>query len=247
MANKNKSSDKSAAKKAPQKPTQLLKSFGSRIGAKEVKKFERKAPDKPVKSVVQYAKKEKDVKLAPSAKKYLKGKNVITSSKGGSGGKTGEDLEGGGYFERVQAAQENLANIVGGYDVQVASIGAGATTEAARLRGEADKYISDNELKGTDISSARSLEGVKYGADKESEWRQAVANIEVKGKLDLQPIINAGLEKVAGIEAQAQRDVADTTGKYNVEGIRVRGEADKQIGGMQLAGNMYNLLNAAFG
>jgi hypothetical protein len=52
---------------------------------------------------------------------------------------------------------------------------------------------------------------------------------------------------VAGIEAQAQRDVAETTGKYNVEGIRVRGEADKQIGGMQLAGNMYNLINAAFG
>lgn len=243
MANKN----KNKSSKASQKPTQLLKSFGSKIGAKEVKKFERKAPDKPVKSVVQYAKKEKDVRLAPSAKKYLKGKNVITSPKGGSGGKTGEDLEGGGYFERIQAAQESLANIVGGYDVQVATIGAGATTEAARLRSEADKYISDNELKGTDISSARSLEGVKYGADKESEWRQAVANIEVKGKLDLQPIINAGLEKVAGIEAQAQRDVAETTGKYNVEGIRVRGEADKQIGGMQLAGNMYNLLNAAFG
>jgi len=243
MANKN----KNKSSKASQKPTQLLKSCGSKSGAKEVKKFERKAPDKPVKSVVQYAKKEKDVRLAPSAKKYLKGKNVITSPKGGSGGKTGEDLEGGGYFERIPAAQESLANIVGGYDVQVATIGAGATTEAARLRSEADKYISDNELKGTDISSARSLEGVKYGADKESEWRQAVANIEVKGKLDLQPIINAGLEKVAGIEAQAQRDVAETTGKYNVEGIRVRGEADKQIGGMQLAGNMYNLLNAAFG
>jgi len=247
MAKKNQSAKK-GDNKAQKKPSQLLKSFGSRISGKEVKKYEAKFPDKPLKNVVKYAKQNKDIKLGNNAKKYLKGKNVIKPggvNKGG--GDEADDLEGGGFFERIQAAGESLANITGGYEVRVAEIGAGATTEAARLRGEADKYVADAYAGAEKYGADRALEGTKYGADKESEWRQAVANIEVKGRLDLQPIINAGLEKVAGIEAQAQRDVAETTGKYNVEGIRVRGEADKQIGGMQLAGNMYNLINAAFG
>lgn len=240
MSKKNKNKDKSSQ----QKPRELLKSFGSRIGGQEVKKYEAAFPDRNTKEIVKYARKDKNVKLGPNAKKYLKEKGIISPKKGG--GKN-DQQDGGGFFERIQAAQESLANITGGYEVQVANIGAGATTEAARLRGEADKYVADAYAGAERYGADKALEGTKYGADKESEWRQAVANIEVKGKLDLQPIINAGLEKVAGIEAQAQRDVAETTGKYNVEGIRVRGEADKQIGGMQLAGNMYNLINAAFG
>ena len=251
--NKNKASSKSSAgkstQKAKSKPSQILKSFGSKISKKEIQKFERKAPKQDLKKIVKYASKRDDVKLKPGAKKYIKGKGVDpkvdrSSSPGGGGN---DQPDGGGFIERIKEIQESLANITGGFDVKVAQIGADATTESARLRSEADKYISDNEFKGVDISSSRSLEGLKYGADKESEWRKAVANIEVKGRLDLQPIINAGLEKVAGIEAQAQRDVADITGRYDVEGIRVRGEADKQIGGMQLAGSMYNLINSAFG
>ena len=86
-----------------------------------------------------------------------------------------------------------------------------------------------------------------YGYDKEAEWRKDVANIEVKGKLDLQPIINAGLARVAEIEGQASRDVAETTGKYGLQSMQTRSEADKSIGKMQLAGGMYGLLGAAFG
>jgi hypothetical protein len=220
MANKKKKQD------PKQSAQQLLKSFGSRIGGKEVKTFETQFPNKPLKSVTKYAKKEKGVKLGPNAKKYINSKKpIVPGDLDKSGGGNANDQSGGGIFD-----------VVAGHEIDVANIYA-----------DADKYIADAEVRGIDISSGRALEGTKYAADKESEWRQAVANIEVKGRLDLQPIINAGLEKVAGIEAQAQRDVADITGKYDVEGIRVRGEADKQIGGMQLAGNMYNLINAAFG
>lgn len=150
-------------------------------------------------------------------------------------------------FENMARAQENLAHIQGGYSVQAAGIGANASVAAAGLRADADKEVAKAYADAQKYSAELGLEGVKYGSDKESEWRQAVANIEVKGKLDLQPIINAGLEKVAGIEAQASRDVAETSGKYSLASMKERTAADKSIGKMQLAGSMYGLLGSVFG
>jgi hypothetical protein len=158
------------------------------------------------------------------------------------------ETTGGKYPFQWQFEHETgLANLEGGYGVQTASIQANAATAAAGLRAEADKEVARLYSDAQKYSSQLGLEGVKYGADKEAEWRQGVANIEVKGKLDLQPIINAGLERVAGIEAQASRDVAETTGRYSLESMKERTAADKNIGRMQLAGNMYGLINAAFG
>lgn len=230
----------------PQKnPQKFLQSFGSKINKAEVKKFEARFPNKPLQSVIKYDKKNKDVKLKPGAKKYIKGIKPGGPDRSGGGNRPLDD--GTGIFGIMQEAQESLANIIGGYDVQTAQIGADATTKAAGIRGEADKYVADAYAGAQMYGSDRELEGTKYSADKESEWRQAVAGIEVKGRLDLQPIINAGLEKVAGIEAQASRDVADITGKYNVEGIKTRGEFDEKIGRIGLAGSMYGLINSAFG
>lgn len=168
---------------------------------------------------------------------------------------TGGGSSGGGLsyaeqvsiFENMARAQENLAHIQGGYSVQAAGVGANASVAAAGLRADADKEVAKAYADAQKYSAELGLEGTKYGADKESEWRQAVANIEVKGKLDLQPIINAGLERVAGIEAQAQRDVAETTGKYSLESMKERTSADKSLGKMQLAGSMYGLLGSVFG
>ena len=140
-----------------------------------------------------------------------------------------------------------LANLQGGYATQVAQISAGANTQSTRIRGEADKEVARAYSDAQKYASQLGLEGTKYASDKESDWRQAVANIEVQGKLDLQPIINAGLERVTGIEAQASRDVAETTGKYSLKSIQERTAADKTLGKMQLAGSMYGLLGAAFG
>lgn len=208
--------------KTPKKPSQVLRGFGEKITGKEVKKFQELFPDKPAKAVIKYDKKNKDVKLGPNAKKVLKREKDGT---GGAGGGTGNPNEGGGIFEPISAHERDIANIY----------------------ADADKYIADAYSGAQTRSAELGLEGTKYSADKESEWRQAVAGIEVKGRLDLQPIINAGLEKVANIEAQASRDVADITGKYNVEGIKTRGEFDEKIGRIGLAGSMYGLINSAFG
>jgi hypothetical protein len=146
----------------------------------------------------------------------------------------------GEIFQTLQTGQENLANIQGQWAQN-------ATVSSAGIRADADKEVAKAYADAQKYASSLGLEGVKYGADKEAEWRQAVANIEVKGKLDLQPIINAGLERVAGIEAQASRDVAETTGKYSLESMKQRTAADTSIGKMQLAGSMYGLLGSVFG
>lgn len=152
-----------------------------------------------------------------------------------------------GIFQTLQTGQENLANIQGQWAENAAQIGANAAVSSAGIRASADREVARAYADAQRYAATLGLEGVKYGADKESEWRQAVANIEVRGKLDLQPIINAGLERVAGIEAQASRDVAETTGRYSLESMKQRTDADKSIGKMQLAGSMYGLLGSVFG
>lgn len=135
------------------------------------------------------------------------------------------------------------------YDFQsgIAQIGANANINSTTIRAEADKEIAKIDADSRKYGYELGLQGTKYTADKESEWRQAVANIEVKGKLDLQPIINAGLQRVAEIEGQSARDVAETTGSYGLKSMQERTAADRAIGKMQLAGGMYGLIGAAFG
>lgn len=142
-----------------------------------------------------------------------------------------------------QSAFQNL------YDFQAGllNIQAGATTTSTTIRAEADKEIAKIDADARKYGYDLGLEGTKYTADKESEWRQAVSNIEVKGKLDLQPIINAGLERVAEIEGQSAKDVADITGKYSLRSMQERTKADKALGKMQLAGGMYGLIGSVFG
>jgi hypothetical protein len=165
-----------------------------------------------------------------------------------AGGATTPVSTGGEFpWDKYANLQIDLTNLQGGFSTAAAQIGANAAVSSAGIRADADKEVAKAYADAQKYASGLSLEGVKYGADKESEWRQAVANIEVKGKLDLQPIINAGLERVAGIEAQASRDVAETTGKYSLESMKQRTAADKSIGKMQLAGGMYNLLGSIFG
>ena len=150
-------------------------------------------------------------------------------------------------YQTVQTGQENLERIRGGYGVQQAQIGANAAVSSAGIRADADKEVAKAYADAQRYGSELGLQGTKYVADSESAWREAVSKIEVQGRLDLQGIINAGLQNVAGIEAQAQRDVAETTGKYGLASTKEKTAADKSIGKMQLAGSMYGLLGSMFG
>ena len=214
--------------------------IGSKLGAKELQKIAKKTEYTPESIVRRLS--NKDVKIAPSANNYLGSLNNTVGDGDGDGNNnnnnnnnTGTDL---GYL---------FQDVIGPFQESIANIQKGATTQSATIRGEADKEVARAYADAQKYASQLGLEGTKYASDKESDWRQAVANIEVQGKLDLQPIINAGLERVSGIEAQASRDVAETTGKYSLKSMQERTAADKSLGKMQLAGSMYGLLGAAFG
>ena len=215
--------------------------IGSKLGAKELKKIAKKTEYTP-ESIVRRLSNDTNVKIASSANKYLDSLNNTGDGNGdnnnnnnNNNNNTGTDL---GYL---------FQDVIGPFQESVANIQKDATTQSATIRGEADKEVARAYADAQKYASQLGLEGTKYASDKESDWRQAVANIEVKGKLDLQPIINAGLERVSGIEAQASRDVAETTGKYSLKSMQERTAADKSLGKMQLAGSMYGLLGAAFG
>lgn len=150
-------------------------------------------------------------------------------------------------YQIQQTGAENLAHIQGSYSVQAAQAAANAQTSSAGIRADADKEVARAYADAQNYGSELGLEGVKYGADKESEWRQAVANIESGNKLKLQEIINAGLQNVANIEKESALGVAETTGKYSLQSMQERTKADRDLGKMQLAGNMYGLIAAAFG
>lgn len=139
-------------------------------------------------------------------------------------------------YQNLYDFQQGLARTQNEGTINSTTIRAEADKEIARIDADARRYLGELGLQGT-----------KYASDKESEWRQAVSNIEVKGKLDLQPIINAGLERVAEIEGQSARDVAETTGSYGLKSMEARTSADKELGKMQLAGGMYGLLSSVFG
>jgi hypothetical protein len=226
----------------------LLKSYGSTISQKELQDFESKGYGLDrAKSFTD--KSGNNAKFGTNATEYYAASKVAPPPPpplpgGGATGSTDPQM---GYWTLITESNERIADITGGYQIQAAQIGANATVSSAGIRADADKYIADAYAGAQRYGSELALEGTKYTADKEAQWREAVANIETQGRLDLQPIINAGLENVANIEAAAQRDVADITGRYNVEGIATKGKYDKEIGKMQLAGSMYGLLNAAFG
>lgn len=162
---------------------------------------------------------------------------------------TNNDQAGGDSGQGSSSTAELTTLFQNLYDFQsgIAQIGANANINSTTIRAEADKEIAKIDADSRKYGYELGLQGTKYTADKESEWRQSVANIEVKGKLDLQPIINAGLQRVAEIEGQSARDVAETTGSYSLKSMQERTAADRAIGKMQLAGGMYGLIGAAFG
>lgn len=216
---------------------------GKKLGAGELERLASKSKY-TTESILKRAG-DQGIKIAASAQNYSPASsqtnntnNDNTYKEGGdNSGNTNAPFDFGALFQDVIAP----------FQVDLANIQAGATTQAATIRGEADKEVARAYADAQRYGAQLGLEGTKYASDKESEWRQAVANIEVKGKLDLQPIINAGLERVAGIEAQAQRDVAETTGKYGLASTKEQTATQERLGKMELAGSMYGLLGAAFG
>lgn len=216
-------------------------SYGSKLGAGELRELAAKSGLTEASIIDRFKSAGGDVSSA--AKSYVSPAPAATTSAPAAGGVPNwrEQLDAQtaaqtNLYQNLYDFQQGLIRTQNEGDISSTTIRADADKEIARIDADARRYLGELGLQGT-----------KYGADKEAEWRQAVANIEVKGKLDLQPIINAGLQRVAEIEGQSARDVAETTGSYGLRSMQERTSADKELGKIQMAGGMYGLINSIFG
>jgi hypothetical protein len=113
------------------------------------------------------------------------------------GGSSGDEGMYSANF-KYQAA-ENLINAQGNIDTQIANLNADAAKYVSQLETGAQKDIANTQAGAT-----------RYVADRELESNLGVENIRAKGAIDLQGIVNAGMERVE-----------DIRGEYGIKGKKV--------------------------
>ena len=148
----------------------------------------------------------------------------------------------------IQAdAAIQVTNLQGGYSVDVANINAGSATSVAQIESEANQAVAQAYADAQEYAAELELQGEQYTIDKTAEWQLAAENIRQQGQIDLQGVINAGLENVANIQSEAQRDVAEITGQYGYRSTELQTKAEKERSQMELAGGLYGLIGSVFG
>lgn len=197
-----------------------IKSLGSIINAKELKRVEKKFGASAVEKARNYARETPGVRLNPVAREYYRtligadnagnGNNDGNSNNDGDGNNDGNDNNDGPTAtlpEMDSATRIALQNII--KDTE---------TEKQKLYNE-----------GWEKAQGISADATRYVADREKESILGKADIETRGRIDLQGIINAGLKDVAGIEAQSARDVATIGGEFGVKQEETRQAGQKDI------------------
>ena len=214
--------------------------YGSKLGAGELKKLAEKTSYTPEALLRKF--KDAGGKITGSASSPTASTDSTNTSSNYKDGGTTNTTQGDQTVNLTNLF-ENLYRFQGGLE----TIKNQGTLNATTVRTDADKEIAKIEADSRTYGYDRGLEGTRYTADKEAEWRQGVATIETEGKVKLQDIINAGLARVAEIEGASAEKVADITGGYGLKSMQERTAADRDIGKMQLAGGMYGLIGSVFG
>ena len=93
----------------------------------------------------------------------------------------------------------NLLNAQGNIDTQIANINSDAARYVTELETGAQKDVASTQAGAT-----------RYVADRELESNLGVENIRAKGAVDLQKVVNTGMERVEGIR-----------GEYGIKGKKV--------------------------
>lgn len=122
------------------------------------------------------------------------------------------------FLEQEAVREQTLAGIDSNTRITLGNLDADARKESARL-------AADAQIRSTGISA----DATRYVSDREKEAILQRAEIESKGRLDLQAIINAGMKNVAEIEGLTARDVATIGGKYGVEQEQARQTGQRDI------------------
>lgn len=208
-----------------------IKSLGSNISAKELQQVEKKFGAPAVEKARSYAKETPGVRLGSGAREYYKtftgvspgaGAGVGAGAGGASGASSGEGgVSGGGTTgdgEGVSGPTATIPEMDTATRIALQNIIKDTELEKQKLYNE-----------GWAKAQGISAEATRYVADREKESILGKADIETRGRIDLQGIINAGLKDVAGIEAQSARDVATIGGEFGVKQEQTRQAGQKDI------------------
>jgi hypothetical protein len=107
----------------------------------------------------------------------------------------------------------NLVNAQGNIDTQIANINSdasryiselqvGGAKDVARIEGRTDRDVA--RIGGRTAKDVAQIQSrtTRYVADRELESNLGVENIRAKGAVDLQKIVNAGMERVENIRGE---------------------------------------------
>ena len=75
-------------------------------------------------------------------------------------------------------------------------------TQIANINSDASRYISELQVGGAKDVANIQADSTRYVADRELESNLGVENIRAKGAVDLQKIVNAGMERVENIRGE---------------------------------------------
>ena len=134
------------------------------------------------------------------------GRNQGGNRSGGGGGRRNRPprfrfpaAEGVTPAEFDYQSASNLLNAQGNIDTQIANINSDAARYVTELETGAQKDVASTQAGAT-----------RYVADRELESNLGVENIRAKGAVDLQKVVNTGMERVENIR-----------GEYGIKGKKV--------------------------
>jgi hypothetical protein len=236
------SKPKNTAGKPAAKTTakEMLQSYGKVISAPELRAFQDAGFS--ASRAKTFAQNQPDVSLSSFAAKSAFGKPGTTSPSTSTAASTTQSSvaspaesnifsadEMMSFLEAQSLQEQTIAGLDSSTRITLGNLDADARKEAARLAADADKEVariaSGAQIQSTGISA----EATKYVSDREKEAILQRAEIESRGRLDLQSIINAGLKTVAEVEGLTARDVATIGGRYGVEQEQARQSGQKEI------------------
>jgi hypothetical protein len=222
---------------------QLLQSFGGTITQNELEQFENAGYD--IDKAKNYAKNTGGVSFNSNAQTYYSAggaAGAATTAAAAAAPPPSGNTDGLYSFDGQFMSQDEF-NYKAAY---------GLSELNGQIQSNLQTLINQGSANVANISANAQMYGYttqanaqKYVADKAGESAKDVANIQAQNNINLQAIVNAGLQDVAKIQGETSRDVEKTRGEFGVkqEETRQRGSRDiARIGGE--AGIYQGLLGA---
>ena len=231
---------------AKKSATELLKSFGENISAKELQKFEDKGYN--LNKAKEFAKETGGVRFNENAQNfYQTSKNPAATpgpGPGGDGAGAPGYTPGGGGNDGLDFMSQNEFDYESAYGL--AELDGQIRTNLAKIQNQNAEAVAGIYAKAQMYGTDADERARKYVADRAGQSAEAVENIRAKGNIDLQAIVNAGLKDVENIRGQFGVEQEKTRGEFGVKQEETRQAGSRDIARIGGRAGIYQGLMGAF-